>query len=177
MDTVYHYHSPLGEMILSSDEDGLTGAWFAGQKYACAGLSSDSIQGMSEPIRQAIRWLDIYFSGEQPDFQPKLHLRGSAFRQMVWDILLSIPCGKLMTYGEIAAEVARRTGRQRMSAQTVGGAVGHNPVSIIVPCHRVIGTDGSLTGYAGGIWRKQELLLLEHVDITNLTVPHCGSAL
>ena len=124
------------------------------------------------------RWLDIYFQGKEPDFQPPFSFScGSKFQQEVWKILLSIPYGKTMTYGEIAACIAKQRGLTRMSAQAVGGAVGHNPISIIVPCHRVVGTDGSLTGYAGGIDKKVGLLKLEHADMEQFYVPKKGTAL
>ena len=108
------------------------------------------------------KWLDIYFDGKEPDFTPRLHLQGSPFRMEVWEILLKIPYGKTTTYKEIAERVAAQRGIPSMSAQAVGGAVGHNPVSIIVPCHRILGTDGSLTGYAGGVEKKKSLLSLEN---------------
>ena len=113
-------------------------------------------------LKDALRWLDIYFSGQKPDFLPKLHLIGTDFQREVWDILLEIPYGQTVTYGEIARKIADKRGLKTMSAQAVGGAVGHNRVSVIVPCHRVIGSDGSLTGYAGGIERKIKLLEIEN---------------
>lgn len=113
---------------------------------------------------QTVRWLDIYFSGRDPGFTPQLFLEGSSFRREVWDILLTIPYGRTMTYGQIAGIIAEQRGLDRMSAQAVGGAVGHNPVSLIVPCHRVVGADGSLTGYAGGIGRKAKLLTVEKAE-------------
>ena len=128
-------------------------------------------------LLEAKRWLDIYFSGKEPDFTPPLHPIGSAFRQSVWEILLQIPYGKTTTYGEIANKLAEKQGLSRMSAQAVGGAVGHNPISILIPCHRVVGADGSLTGYAGGVEKKRFLLALEGVDMTNLYMPKRGTAL
>ena len=128
-------------------------------------------------LSEAKRWLDIYFTGRKPDFTPPLHPVGSAFRQAVWEILLQIPYGQTTTYGEIARQLAAKLGLPRMSAQAVGGAVGHNEVSIIIPCHRVVGTSGSLTGYAGGIDKKVKLLELEHTDMTELFVPEKGAAL
>jgi len=107
------------------------------------------------------RWLDMYFAGQIPDFLPRLSPQGTAFRQSVWNMLLAIPYGQTTSYGEIAAEIGRRRQTEKMSAQAVGGAVGHNPIAIIIPCHRVIGKDGSLTGYGGGLWRKEWLLQLE----------------
>ena len=128
-------------------------------------------------LTEAKRWLDVYFDGREPDFMPPLHPIGSAFRQSVWEILLQIPYGETMTYGEIARRLAEKQGLSQMSAQAVGGAVGHNEVSIIIPCHRVVGTNGSLTGYAGGIDKKVKLLELEHADITGFFVPKKGTAL
>lgn len=129
------------------------------------------------PERWAKKWLDVYFSGEEPKFTPPLHPDGSTFRQAVWKILLQIPYGQTITYGEIARKMAELKNVSRMSAQAVGGAVGHNEISIIIPCHRVIGTNGSLTGYAGGIDRKLSLLELEHADMSYLFVPKKGTAL
>ena len=128
-------------------------------------------------LKETREWLDLYFAGKEPGFLPKLAPEGSEFRKMVWEILLKIPYGKTMTYGEIGDEVAKRTGKRTMSAQAVGGAVGHNPISVLIPCHRVVGTNGSLTGYAGGIERKVALLKLEGADMERLFVPKVGTAL
>ena len=150
-----HYASPLGPILLAADETGLTGLWFEAQKYFPS-FSGVEYQEKETPVlTETVRWLDVYFSGKDPGFLPPLHPQGSPFRQTVWDILLTIPRGQTMTYGEIA----RRLGVH--SAQAVGGAVGHNPISILIPCHRVVGSDGSLTGYAGGFDRKTRLLQLE----------------
>ena len=127
--------------------------------------------------RDARRWLDNYFGGNDPGPTPPLHLQGSPFRLAVWEILRQIPFGKTITYGEIAREIARRQGPKTVPAQAVGGAVGHNPVGIIVPCYRVVGSNGSLTGYAGGIERKVRLLALEKADMTGLFAPQKGTAL
>lgn len=154
-------NSPMGAILLAADEKGLIGAWFEHQKYEKSVLSRDVQEKETAEIRDAKRWLDVYFQGREPDFTPELHLIGSDFRQLVWGELLKVPYGETVTYGELAAVVAGKTGRSSMSAQAIGGAVSHNPVSIIVPCHRVIGQDGSLTGYAGGIDRKRALLKLE----------------
>nr|WP_314119860.1 methylated-DNA--[protein]-cysteine S-methyltransferase [uncultured Campylobacter sp.] len=126
---------------------------------------------------QTRRWLDLYFSGREPGFTPALNPAGSAFRRAVWEILLKIPYGKTTTYGQIAREIAAARGLAKMSAQAVGGAVGHNEISIIIPCHRVIGAHGNLTGYAGGIDRKIKLLQLEGVDMRGLFTPAKGTAL
>lgn len=150
-----HYASPLGPILLAADETGLTGLWFEGQKYFPSFLGVDYQEKETPILTETVRWLDVYFSRKDPGFLPPLHPQGSPFRQTVWDILLTIPRGQTMTYGEIA----RRLGVH--SAQAVGGAVGHNPISILIPCHRVVGSDGSLTGYAGGFDRKTRLLQLE----------------
>ncbi len=152
------YRSPLGELILTADGAGLTGLYFADGDCPDTGGSP-----ASGPILldQAKRWLDVYFSGREPDFRPPLHWRGTAFQERVWTLLLGIPWGETRSYGELAARLARDMGR--MSAQAVGGAVGRNPISILVPCHRVVGSDGSLTGYAGGLEKKRFLLRLEGV--------------
>lgn len=147
------YTSPLGEILLAADERGLTGLWFEGQKYFAAGLA-EAVEGETELIKAARRWLDIYFSGREPDFTPPLHMPGTPFRERVWAALLEIPYGETATYGELAARLGS-------SPRAVGAAVGRNPVSLIVPCHRVLGADGSLTGYAGGVERKEYLLKLE----------------
>ncbi len=152
-----YYDSPLGRILLTSDEESLTGLWFEGSKYY---PEDDGIEEETEPIILGKRWLDEYFSGGKPDFTPPLKLSGSDFRRRVWRILLDIPYGETRTYGEIAALLK---GDGKMSSQAVGGAVAHNPAAIIVPCHRVIGVGGSLTGYAGGIWRKKRLLEIEGV--------------
>jgi len=172
-----HYDSPLGGILLAADEVGLMGAWFEGQKYFARNLPEDTASQETAVLAEAKRWLDVYFAGREPDFLPPLHPMGSPFRQAVWEILLQIPYGKTMTYGEIARRLAEKQGLPRVSAQAVGGAVGHNPISILIPCHRVVGTGGSLTGYAGGIDKKVKLLELEHADMTGLFVPKKGTAL
>ena len=172
-----HYQSPLGEILLAADEVGLTGLWFDRAKYYAAGLAPQSMERETPPLTEAKRWLDVYFSGKMPDFMPPLHPIGSAFRQAVWTMLLQIPYGHTTTYGEIARQLTGSAGLSRMSAQAVGGAVGHNEISIIIPCHRVVGTSGSLTGYAGGIERKVKLLELERADMTGFFVPKKGTAL
>lgn len=157
------YHSPLGKIYLTADEIGLTGLCFEQQKY----VSYDQWKTQEEreiPVFQETkRWLDVYFSGREPDFLPALHLCGTEFQWNVWNILTKIPYGKTTTYGAIAKEIAEDRNLQKMSAQAVGGAVGRNPIAIIVPCHRVLGAGGQLTGYAGGIERKKELLILENI--------------
>ena len=172
-----HYDSPLGGILLAADDVGLTGLWFDGQKYFARGLSNERIEQETSVLAEAKRWLDIYFTGKEPDFTPPLHPIGSAFRRSVWEILLQIPYGQTTTYGEIARQLAKKQGLDRMSAQAVGGAVGHNPISIIIPCHRVVGSGGSLTGYAGGIAAKLRLLEHEGVELSRLSVPKRGTAL
>lgn len=169
------YASPVGELLLAVDEEGLTGLWLAGEKYF-PGAPEDAPQE-TPLLEETKRWLDIYFAGREPDFLPPLHLAGSPFRQEVWALLRQIPYGETTTYRALAEAVARKRGLRQMSAQAVGGAVGHNPISIIVPCHRVVGSDGSLTGYAGGLERKVQLLRLEGVDMSCLYVPKKGTAL
>lgn len=171
MTFIQHCDSPLGGILLAADEIGLTGLWFDGQKYFARDLPAERIDRGTPILAEAGRWLDIYFRGQEPDFLPPLHPIGSAFRQSVWEILLRIPYGQTMTYGEIARQLAEKKGLSQMSAQAVGGAVGHNGTSIIIPCHRVVGTNGSLTGYAGGIDRKRRLLELEHADTRGFFVP------
>ena len=171
-----HYDSPLGGMLLAADEIGLTGLWFGGQKYFARGLPAERTERSTPVLTEAKRWLDLYFSGREPDFIPPLHPTGSAFRRAVWQILLQVPYGQTITYGEIARQLAEKRGLARMSAQAVGGAVGHNAVSVIIPCHRVVGTNGSLTGYAGGIGKKVRLLELERADISRFHVPKNGTA-
>ena len=172
-----HYTSPLGGITMASDGAALIGLWFDGQKYF-----ADSVKGECQEKNLAIfndtaRWLDIYFSGSEPDFMPKININGTSFRKSVTEIMLTIPYGQTMTYGEIAHKIAEQRGCAKMSAQAVGGAVGHNSISIIIPCHRIVGTNGSLTGYAGGIDRKIRLLKLEHADMSKLFVPDKGTAL
>ncbi|MGI5989591.1 MAG: methylated-DNA--[protein]-cysteine S-methyltransferase [Lachnospiraceae bacterium] len=161
MQYISEYDSPLGKITLASDEKGLFGLWFEGQKYFGRFLDDKCEKKETEAIRSARQWLDVYFSGREPSFLPPLDRIGTEFQMMVWDILLEIPYGTTTTYGDIAAKIAARCGRASMSSQAVGNAVGHNPISIIVPCHRVVGSQGQLTGYAGGLERKRSLLKLE----------------
>ena len=149
------YESPLGSLLLAADQTGLTGLWFVGQKYFPSFSDGDFFENETPVLTEAKHWLSLYFSGKEPELLPPLHPQGSSFRQAVWNVLLTIPRGQTMTYGEIARRLNVR------SAQAVGGAVGHNPISILIPCHRVVGSDGSLTGYAGGLARKEWLLHLE----------------
>ena len=171
------YESPIGDILLAADEIGLTGLWFEGEKYFANTLPDERISQETDILTEAKKWLDVYFSGEEPTFTPPLHPAGSTFRQSVWQILLQIPYGKTTTYGEIARKIARMKKLPHMSAQAVGGAVGHNEISIIIPCHRVVGTNGSLTGYAGSIDRKISLLKLEHSDMSSFFIPKKETAL
>lgn len=159
MDYIYHYESPIGMITMASDGETLIGLWFDGQKYFGDSLGEAYEEKMLPIFEQTINWLDIYFSGGIPDFTPALTMRTTEFRKNVWNIMLSIPYGETMTYGEIAKKL------QSMSAQAVGGAVGHNSISLIIPCHRVVGSNGSLTGYAGGIDKKIKLLALEGIKL------------
>lgn len=177
MTFIQHYNSPLGGILLAADEIGLTGLWFNGQKYFARSLPAGYTEQNTPALSEAKRWLEVYFTGKKPDFMPPLHIVGSAFRRAVWEILLQIPYGKTTTYGEIARQLAKKQKLPRMSAQAVGGAVGHNEISIIIPCHRVVGTNGSLTGYAGGIDKKIKLLELEHTDMSSFFVPKSSTAL
>lgn len=160
MIALHRCSSPLGPLTMASDGQALTGLWLEGQKYYAATLPPDAQEANDPLFCEVERWLNVYFEGENPAFQLPLAPIGSPFRQAVWRHLLDIPYGQLVTYGALAKALAVETGRP-VSAQAVGGAVGHNPISILIPCHRVVGADGSLTGYAGGVEKKQQLLSLE----------------
>lgn len=161
MKYTYDYPSPLGRIWLASDGHALIGLWFEGQKYFADTLGADYEQNKLPVFERAEEWLTVYFNGKAPGFTPPLSMKGTPFRKEVWEALLAIPFGQTMTYGEIARDIAKRRGLASMSAQAVGNAVAHNPISLIVPCHRVVGSDGSLTGYAGGLERKEWLLEME----------------
>jgi methylated-DNA-[protein]-cysteine S-methyltransferase len=171
-----HYTSPLGGITLAADEQGLTGLWFDGQKYFARSLDTVHRDGSLPALEAAVCWLDLYFEGRNPGFTPPLHLIGTGFQTVVWNILLKIPYGMTTTYAAVAREAAAQRGTAHMSAQAVGSAVAHNNISIIVPCHRVVGSGGSLTGYAGGISRKIALLRLEKADMNGLFVPQKSTA-
>lgn len=161
------YVSPLGGMTLASDGKNLTGLWFDGQKYFAAALPAQYEERELQVFAQTKRWLDIYFTGKEPCFTPPLSMGGvSPFRKRVWEIMRTIPYGHTSTYGKIASQIAAETGK-RVSAQAVGGAVGHNGIALIIPCHRVLGAGGSMTGYAGGIDKKIALLQLEGAELTD----------
>ncbi|MEG1197437.1 MAG: methylated-DNA--[protein]-cysteine S-methyltransferase [Raoultibacter sp.] len=169
--------APVGTITLASDGQALVGLWIAGQKYFARTIQVR--QQACLPLFESVtRWLDAYFAGKNPaiDF-PLAPAGGTPFRQDVWRILQRIPYGQVVSYGQIAHEMAQLRGQAKMSAQAVGGAVGHNPISIIIPCHRVVGANGSLTGYAGGIGIKKQLLQLEGVDMSCLYTPTKGTAL
>jgi methylated-DNA-[protein]-cysteine S-methyltransferase len=174
-----NYKSPLGNIILASNEHSIIGLYVGDHKYIDDLLEKNIIENKNIAILQeGLAWLDDYFAGKQPDISRlSLAPEGGEFRQEVWKLLLEIPYGQVTTYGDIAKEVAKRLGKERMSAQAVGGAVGHNPISIIIPCHRVVGKNGSLTGYGGGIQAKVGLLEHEGVDMTGMFVPKKGTAL
>jgi len=177
MDYIRHYSSPLGGITLASDGEALTGLWFDGQKYFAAALSRDCREENLPVFERAFSWLDAYFSGREPDFTPPLRMKTTPFRKAVWETLLTIPYGRTTTYGDIAQTLARKRGLKSLSPQAVGGAVGHNAISLIIPCHRVVGRDGSLTGYAGGLDKKLRLLTLEGADTSGFFMPRKGTAL
>ncbi len=176
---ITQYQSPLGELLLASDGENIIGLWLEGQKYYGGAVNGEKTQKDDLLAFTAAReWLDRYFAGEKPAIKElPLAPRGSSFRQKVWKILCEIPYGQITNYGEIAKKIAMIEHKTSMSSQAIGGAVGHNPISIIIPCHRVVGANGSLTGYAGGIAKKVKLLELEGVDMTYLTIPAKGTAL
>ncbi len=173
-----YYSSPLGRYMMTSDGDNIIGLWLEGQKHFAVTFENN-IKKENLPVFTAAKdWLDKYFAGEKPSIsQLPLAPQGGEFRQSVWAILCKIPYGEVITYGEIAKKIAAQMNRKSMSSQAVGGAVGHNPISIIIPCHRVIGANGNLTGYAGGIHIKIKLLKHEGVDMSGLFVPTKGTAL
>lgn len=171
--------SPVGGLLLAARGGALTGLWLEGQKYYPEFSDGEVSDGANEPVLLDVkRWLDAYFAGERPEINGlALMPEGSEFRRRVWKRLCGIPYGEVASYGDIARELARERGLESFSAQAVGGAVGHNPISIIIPCHRVVGAGGSLTGYAGGVERKLWLLRHEGADVSGLAVPRKGTAL
>lgn len=172
------YESPVGELTLCSDGESILGLWLEGQKYHGGTIPEAMVPGSPAVFSEAKAWLDDYFAGKKPEIS-RLPLApiGSEFRQIVWRILTEIPYGDVTTYGEIGKQVASELGKDHMASLAIGGAVGHNPVSIIIPCHCVVGADGSLTGYAGGLKKKIWLLEHEGVDMAKLYVPKKGTAL
>jgi methylated-DNA-[protein]-cysteine S-methyltransferase len=173
------YPSPVGLITLACDGDNLAGLWLEGQKYHGGTIPEAMIEKGNMPVFAAAKkWLNSYFAGKKPAASElPLAPVGGGFRQGVWGILCEIPYGEVITYGGIAKKMAAKMNKESMSSQAVGGAVGHNPISIIIPCHRVVGSNGSLTGYAGGIDTKIKLLKLEGVDVSSLFVPKRGTAL
>lgn len=174
---ISHYVSPLGNILLTADEIGLTGLWFEGQRHFPPYLDGKYAEKKAPVFARAKRWLDIYFSARKPDFSVPLHFVGTDFQNEVWEILRLVPYGSTTTYGQIAKSLAEKRRLPRMSAQAVGGAVARNGISVIVPCHRVVGANGSLTGYSGGIERKAALLKLEGAMKDEFCVPRHGTAL
>ena len=164
MDYKWHYDSPLGGITLASDGEALTGLWFDGQIFFADTMSENTKEIKLPIFVETCHWLDIYFTGKEPNFTPQLKMNTTPFRKAVWEVLLTIPFGKTMTYGEIAKLMAQNRGISQMSAQAIGGAVGHNSIALIIPCHRVVGSKGNLTGYAGGLDKKVKLLRLEGVQ-------------
>ncbi len=168
-----NYKSPIGDLLLVSDGKNLTGLWMAGQKYFAATAGTDVVRQDDLPVFDQVRnWLDRYFAGDKPKISElPLAPVGTEFRQRVWKVLCQIPYGKVITYGDITKQLGIKSG------QAIGGAVGHNPISVIIPCHRVVGASGSLTGYAGGMDKKIKLLTLEKVDVSKLSRPTSGTAI
>lgn len=168
------YASPLGEIWMTGEARGLTGLWFADRKSPVLSPETPVSTGKLPVFRQAKVWLDQYFSGQEPTEKVALLLRGTPFQREVWRMLTAIPYGATVTYGALAVQIAEHRGQARMSPQAVGGAVGRNPVALLIPCHRVVGAEGCLTGYAGGLWRKQRLLALEEkAENCRRTGPEC----
>ena len=161
MDYTYHYTSPIGGITVASNGESLTGLWFDGQKYFASTLSQRHVEKQLPIFDRTCEWLDLYFSGKSPDFIPPVFMYVSNFRRDVYEILMTIPFGETMTYKEVADLIAKKHRIISMSAQAVGGAIAHNPISLVIPCHRVIGTNGKLTGYAGGLDKKEWLLNME----------------
>ncbi len=170
------YSSPLGAVLLAADGDALTGLWFEGQKYFALHLDNERRELELPVFSTAKRWLDVYFSGREPDFGVPVRFTGTPFRRGVWRLLRSIPYGRTTTYGELARRLAKENGLPRVSARAVGGAVARNEISVVVPCHRVVGADGSLTGYAGGLDRKVALLEIEGAMKDGFYVPKHSAA-
>ena len=177
METLFTYHSPLGRLTIAGEGEAVTGLWLPEQKYFAATLGPCGEDADLPVFQAARRWLDRYFAGEDPGPPPLLAPKGGPFRQAVWALLREIPRGQVTTYGALARTRAGRMGRPSLSAQAVGGAVGHNPISILIPCHRVVGAGGNLTGYAGGLPAKVYLLHLEGADTETFFTPKRGTAL
>ena len=161
MEYIYRYNSPLGGITVASNGTAISGLWFEQQKYFADTLGNHFEEKNLPIFDETIKWLNIYFSGKSPNFTPNLIINTTEFRKSIYELLLQIPYGQTMTYGEIAKIIAIKRGIKRMSAQAIGSAIAHNPISLIIPCHRVIGKNGDLIGYAGGIDKKLQLLKLE----------------
>ncbi len=174
-----NYKSPVGSILIASKDNKLIGLWIENQKHYLSNFNEEISQKENiEILEKTKKWLDRYFNGEKPKIDElDINPIGSEFRKNVWEILKNIPYGEVTTYNDIAKKIAKQKGIAKMSAQAVGGAVGHNPISIILPCHRVVGANGNLTGYAGGIKKKIELLKLERNDMSKYFVPKRGTAL
>lgn len=174
---IHHYQSPLGGITMSSNGEALTALRFDCQKQNSCFLEKDQekiVNTTDHAIKETEKWLDTYFRGIAPNFMPPILLDGTEFQETVWNILLCIPYGEIITYGQIADKIAKERGLERMSAQAVGGAVSHNPIALIIPCHRVMGKNNNLTGYAGGIDKKIKLLMMEGIDMTEMYVQKKG---
>lgn len=176
MDYLLTMDSPVGPVTVASDDEAIIGLWLEGQKYFEATLEAAEERPDLPVLAEARAWLERYFAGDDPGALPPVSPRGTAFQQRVWAQLAEIPYGQLTTYGQIARRLKEQTGA-RTSARAVGSAVGRNPISIILPCHRVVGSTGSLTGYAGGLQKKIALLGIEGVDVEALSTPKKGTAL
>ena len=171
-----YYNSPVGKLLIASKDGKLIGLWIEEQKYYLGKIKDELIENDKEEILvNTKKWLDKYFLGENPKISDlEISLNGTSFEKVVWELLKKIPYGEVTTYKELSKKVAKKLGKEKMSAQAVGGAIGHNPISIIIPCHRVVGTDGNLTGYAGGIDKKVKLLKQEKVNMEKLYIPKQG---
>ena len=171
-----YYNSPVGKLLIASKDGKLIGLWIEGQKYYLGKIKDELIENDKEEILvKTKKWLNKYFLGENPKISDlDISLNGTSFEKVVWELLKKIPYGEVTTYKELSKKVAKKLGKEKMSAQAVGGAIGHNPISIIIPCHRVVGKDGSLTGYAGGIDKKVKLLKQEKVNMEKLYIPKQG---
>ena len=167
---IMKYPSPVGLLTVAANDEAVIGLWMEGQKYFARTLPIEPQWKAAPALAKASAWLDSYFAGVRPEIMPPLAPKGTPFQQAVWEELLAIPYGELSTYGEIAKKL-------NSAARAVGGAVGHNPISILIPCHRVVGGAGSLTGYAGGLERKIQLLTLEGINTADLRIPLRGTAL
>jgi methylated-DNA-[protein]-cysteine S-methyltransferase len=173
MEYIHKIKSPVGLLTVSSDSQNISGLWLEGQKYFAKTLGKDILEQDLPVFENIQKWLDIYFSGKEPDFMPPLMPKGSPFQRSIWNNLRKIPYGQTTTYGELAKRFELENNGKHTSARAIGGAVGHNPISILIPCHRVIGKNGNPTGYAGGISKKIKLLKLEGIDIETMNRGKC----